>query len=117
MKNIKFLFLMFFAAAIVTASCKKDDDGGEDGLDCTTVTFAGDIAPIVEASCATVGCHAAGSIVGDYTTYAGLEDRATNGDMEAAVLGSPPTMPKSGTLSQDELDKFKCWFDAGAPNN
>ena len=117
MKNIKFLFLLLFAAAIVTTSCKKDDgDGGGDDLDCSTVTFSDDIAPIVESSCAIAGCHAAGFIFGDYTTYEGLEDFAKDGTMETAVI-TDKTMPKTGQLTQDELDKFKCWLDAGAPNN
>jgi len=115
MKNINFLFLILFIGALGTVSC-GDDDGGGEGIDCSTITFSSDIAPIVESKCSIAGCHNAGSIVGDYTEYAGLEDRAKNGDMEASVITNK-TMPKSGSLSQDELDKFQCWFDAGAPNN
>ncbi len=118
MKNIKFLFLFLFAGALLTTSCGNDDDddGGGDGIDCSTVKFSTDIQPIVESSCAIAGCHNAGSIVGDYTSYAGLEDRAKDGTMETSVI-IDKTMPKSGSLSQDQLDKFKCWLDAGAPNN
>ena len=107
---------MFFVAALATTSCGSDDDGGGDGIDCTTIKFSTDIAPIVAASCATTGCHDAGSVVGDYTSYAGLEDRAKNGIMKQEVVVDK-TMPKSGSLTQDEIDKFECWLDAGAPDN
>ncbi len=117
MKKNKILFFMFLIGIIAVASCgKDDDDGGDDDLDCTTVTFSGVIAPIIANSCATPGCHNANAVVGDYTTYAGLEQRATDGTMEFEVI-TERTMPQTGSLTQTELDQFQCWFDAGAPNN
>ena len=115
MKKSTFLIFLLFAGLIIVTSCKKDDDGGT-SLDCTTITYSSDIAPLIASKCSTAGCHDAGSVVGDYTTYAGIETKAKNGDMEKAVI-TDKTMPKSGTLSQTELDKIQCWLDAGAPNN
>ena len=114
MKKSQFLVLLFFSALVITVSCKDKDDDND--FDCTGITFSNDIAPIIESKCATSACHGAGSIVGDYTTYAGLEEKAQNGIMEREVI-TDRTMPKSGTLTQEELDKFQCWFDDGAPNN
>ena len=114
MKKSKLLVFMFFIALVAVVSC-KDDEGNND-LDCSTVKFSTDIAPIVASKCATSGCHDAGSIVGDYTTYDGLEVKAKNGVMEQEVI-TDKTMPKTGSLTQEELNKFQCWFDDGAPNN
>lgn len=119
MKKNKILFFMFLVGIIAVASCGKDDDDGGDGdLDCTTVTFSGVIAPIIANSCAVAGCHnsSATAMVGDYTTYAGLEERAKNGTMEFEVI-TEMTMPVTGSLTQTELDQFQCWLDAGAPDN
>ena len=114
MKKTRILMIMFFAILIVAGACKDKDSDND--LDCSTVTFSADIAPIIASKCATTGCHNSGSVVGDYTTYDGLKDKAQNGVMEQEVI-TDKTMPQSGSLSQDELDKFQCWFDDGAPNN
>lgn len=118
MKKSKILIFLFAAGLLAVASCKKDDDDGGD-LDCSTVSFSADIAPIIASSCSLSSCHDtnAGTVIGDYTTYAGLETRAKDGTMKREVI-TDMTMPKgSGTLTQTQLDKIECWLDAGAPNN
>lgn len=118
MNNGKFLFFLFIAGLIAFASCKKDEDGGGDGrIDCNTVTFSTTIAPILQNSCTTSGCHDAASVNGDYTTYAGLETVAKNDTMRQKVL-IDMSMPKAGDdLTQTQLDQFKCWLDDGALDN
>ncbi len=117
MNKCKFIFFLGIAGLLAVASCKKDDSGGDSGIDCNTVKFSTTIAPILQNSCTTSGCHSVGSVNGDYTTYAGLEAVAKDGTMETQVI-IDKTMPKAGDpLSQTQLDQFQCWLDDGAPNN
>ena len=118
MNKSTFLFFLFISGLLAVASCKKDDDGGGDGgLDCDTVKFSTTIAPILQNSCTTSGCHDVASVNGDYTTYAGIEMRAKDGTLEKEVI-TDMNMPKAGDpLSQTQLDQFQCWIDAGAPDN
>lgn len=116
MNKIKIVSFFIFLGVLAVSSCKNDDDDGGGGIDCSTITFSGDIAPIIQNSCSIGGCHDAGSVNGDYTTYAGLETKAKDGTMEQEVI-TDMTMPKSGSLTQTELDQIQCWLDAGAPDN
>jgi len=115
MKKIQIiaLFFLLFTSILISSSCKDDP---VDEFDCAGITFSNDIAPIIASKCATTGCHVSGFMFGDYTTYDGLQDDAQDGTMEQEVI-IDKTMPQVGTLTQDELEKFQCWFDDGAPNN
>lgn len=116
MNKSKFLFFLFIAGLVAFTSCKKDDESNND-IDCSTVTYSTTIAPILQNSCTTAGCHNAGSPNGSYITYADLETVAKDGTMEQRVL-IDMTMPKAGApLTQTQLDQFQCWLDAGAPDN
>lgn len=117
MKKSKILAFLFLAGILAIASCKKDDEDENNDLDCTTVKYSTDIAPIIATSCSIGGCHEVNFIFGDYTTYDGLETVAKDGTMEQQVI-TDKVMPKSGDpLTQTQLDKIQCWLDAGAPNN
>ncbi len=84
------------------------------------------IAPIVNAKCATAGCHDAGSGVGDYTTYSGFVGlRSSNipnisGDIASTSPGTAGTnqMPKGGpALSACDTSRIGQWIREGALNN
>jgi hypothetical protein len=85
---------------------------------CDSITFAKHIKPIINSNCAIPGCHTAGYVNGDFTTYAGLETKVTSGKFKLRVFDSPgDPMPASGMLPQSQLNIIKCWLDKGHPNN
>ena len=110
-------------------ACSEDEDGNEmeDEMeeemeeDCDKeVSYAMDILPIVNAACALSGCHVDGFQNGDYTTFAGLKEKADNGRLKDRVVGKsmPPSNsngPKS--LSDEQIELFKCWIEGGALDN
>jgi hypothetical protein len=110
----KLSVLILFAAFILIANaCSKDDTIIEE-VDCSTVTFTDVIFPIFEQSCNTSGCHGGTSYNPDFTTYETIKIFADNGKLQKEVLDDR-TMPKTGSLTAEELGQIKCWLDAGAP--
>lgn len=107
----KLLALFVLSLVISLTACKKDPVD-----DCADVTYSQTIAPIIAASCATAGCHAAGATIGDFTTHAGIAAEATAGHLKHEVIDDQ-TMPPSGALSTAKQDQILCWINAGAPNN
>jgi hypothetical protein len=105
--------------AIAIFACKK---GTITAYDCTSITptYTIDIKPIMDASCATLGCHNAlkKSDGKDYSTYASTKALASeNGFMGSMQhkLGYSK-MPKGGSkLSDAELQKIYCWVQNGTP--
>ena len=106
-------FILSLIAIITLSSCNKDKT-----VDCETVsaTFSNDISPILTASCNTASCHSSTSNNSDYTTYDKIKVAVDNGILRTRVVDKK-NMPIGSSLSQDQIDKFQCWLDAGAPNN
>ncbi|MBX9783955.1 MAG: hypothetical protein K2X48_11760 [Chitinophagaceae bacterium] len=119
MKNIFLLVVISVITGLV--ACKREktspgDGGGNTNVDCSKVTFSGDILPLISSRCATSGCHNAGSIngPGPLTTY--LQISTSRTFIINAVLAN--RMPQTGpALTATEKAKLNCWVDAGAPNN
>lgn len=108
--------------SLISSSCYYDKEellypGSNLPVDCTTVAakFSADIAPIMSGKCATSGCHnatAAGGVI--LQTYAQISAAKDRINVRCVVQKS---MPPSGPLPLSEINKLKCWIDAGAPNN
>ena len=92
------------------------------------VSFQEDILPILQASCATQGCHAdPNPRVGlNLETYAGFEKGSLGGPVfnPGDSKGSKVIrridgggMPPAGPLPKDQIQLFKDWIDEGAKNN
>lgn len=75
----------------------------------TTVTWANDIKPIINTSCAS--CHGAGSPKGDFTTFANAQNHLDH--LVDEVVGG--SMPPSKPLSEDKKQLFQKWKDANFP--
>lgn len=86
---------------------------------CDTITYAKHIKPIIDANCATPGCHVQGGTGnGDLTTYSGVSAKVQSGSFKNRVFDSPSNpMPQSGMLPQNQLNIIKCWLDKGALND
>ena len=85
--------------------------------DTTAVTYSGDIEPIIDASCAIPGCHVAGGAGnGIFENYAGVKDKVDNGSMRARVVNLRD-MPPDNPITDCQVELFRAWLNAGAPNN
>ncbi len=107
-------FSIIIATVILFITCKKKEFKN---LDCSTIDskYSTSIAGIISASCTTSGCHN-GSSSFDLRTYNQVKTYIDNGKFNDEVINKK-SMPKGKSLSQDELNKIKCWLDQGGPNN
>jgi hypothetical protein len=108
------LFLLVFVI-----SCSKDNSAV---IDCTSEspTYTNEIATILNASCATTGCHTstfpADGI--DLSSYEKAKSASINGKVlksimhESGASAMPQSLPK---LSEDKIKKVHCWVQNGAP--
>lgn len=78
----------------------------------TGVSWANQIKPIMQASCAKSGCHN-GSSRPDLTKFENAKFYA--GSMKSKTKDR--SMPREGTLSQEQIDIIGCWVDDGALEN
>ena len=98
-------------------ACKKNDDG-TNSVDCSgpTKSFAANILPIVQTSCAfDADCHGSGSTSGPGTLLAYTEIFNSRSAIRSAVVSGE--MPKGAKLTSAEKNAIACWIDHGASNN
>ena len=88
------------------------------------VSFQEEILPILQASCAVAGCHAAPNPPKglNLETYADFEKGGVfkPGDSNGSVVIQRIDgggMPPRGPLPDDQIQLFKDWIDEGAKNN
>jgi hypothetical protein len=88
-----------------------------DGCDTTTVTFAGQIWPMMESYC--TGCHSAsapsgGIVIADITDMVSL---AENGSLMGSVRWETEyaKMPTNQQLSECSINQLQKWIDDGFP--
>jgi hypothetical protein len=114
MKRVLLLLLM----SSTLYACSKSNAGGGTITTPTcegTKSFAADVNPIFQSSCAISGCHAAGSFNGPgaLTTY----DQISNNKIAIRTVIANGTMPKTGSLTTAQRNTIICWIDNGAPSN
>lgn len=81
----------------------------------TGISYAADIKPIIEASCAVSGCHVSGGAAPFSLLNVSSAQEHAAAIKTATANGS---MPKTGTpLTQAQKDRIACWVDDGAPAN
>ncbi|HET9824007.1 MAG TPA: hypothetical protein VFP87_01670 [Chitinophagaceae bacterium] len=110
------------SALIVTsvfclASCKKSaDDGNSPECSGSVKSYAADVKPIVQASCAfDSDCHGSGSSSGPGSLLTYFEIFEARSAIRSAVLSRE--MPKDETLTAAQKNAIICWIDDGAVNN
>lgn len=123
----KTLFTVFAIAAIF-ASCSKGSDGGgtnngggngggnpPDPCDGVPASFATNVLPIIQSSCALSGCHITGSTngPGQLTNYT----EVFNARVAIRNAVNSGIMPKTGSLTASQKSSIICWIDKGAANN
>ncbi|MFY0675146.1 MAG: cytochrome c [Bacteroidia bacterium] len=107
-------FILLFLAAFSCTNNNEEDLNPDDDCPTENEAYDGDISQILNTSCATTGCHAAGGglpSLADYASANSLKERI----MVRAI--TEKTMPPAGPLSDCDIKKLKAWIDAGAPKN
>lgn len=78
----------------------------------TGTSWANDIKPIIESSCALSGCHNGGTQL-DLRVYENAKDNAD----KIREYTQSGYMPFEGSITQEEIDLIACWVDDGAVEN
>ncbi len=112
--------LVIISCLFLFSSCYKDNEEnlyGENDCAPMDVSFAGDILPIVNNSCAIVGCHVQGGLGnGLFENYDQVKTKVDNGSLYQRVV-VVQDMPKVGTLTPCQIQYIQQWIGEGAPNN
>lgn len=124
---MKRIILALSAFLLVLSSCYKDNaedmypGSGGSSCDTTNVTFAATIKPVLDARCATAGCHAGAATTGiDLSTHSGAAAVASSGQLLDAINqnGQAAAMPQGQPKLDDcTIAKITKWVNDGAPNN
>ncbi len=108
---------MIALSLCIFVACTKDRGQLPETIpsaDCSTIHFSEDIKPVIDDKC--LGCHSASYLCGDLVTYDDVKSKVDNGSLLQKVVRDK-TMPPGNPLSEEELQKFKCWVESGGNNN
>ena len=122
-------FVLFFTVLLVFLvgmnSCYYDN--AEDlypgsSCDTTNISYSNDLRPLLDESCAYVGCHAGNSPSAqlDLTDYQDVKRIADNGQLVNRISrpsGDPGLMPPGGRLGMCSIEQIEAWVASGAPQN
>lgn len=106
---------------VVLASCsKKQADEAVPETPSTTVTvenvsYANFAKGLFETKCA--GCHANGAQASGRWTFSGFSSVRDNSARINNVVLVTKSMPRGGSLTEQELVLLKAWFDRNTPEN
>ena len=119
----KIVILLFATGILLLNGCYYDNEEDlypNSFCDTANVTYTASILPIIQANCATPGCHVSGgSGNGNFTVFADVSAKVSDGRFlstvrrEAGVLAMPP----DGPLRACDVTKIEIWIANGAPNN
>lgn len=102
---------------LLAAACKHDPQELPPPT-CASVTYTGQVKPILQQNCMLSGCHNANSPNGDFNKFEDLKNLVTNGSFKNSVIDwNAPRMPETHKLSDEGIRLLQCWLNQGAPNN
>lgn len=78
----------------------------------TGISFSNSVAQIISNNCATSSCHG-GTQSPDLRNFSNIQAFAS----QIKTLTGNGTMPKEGTLSNEQIAAIACWVDDGAKDN
>jgi hypothetical protein len=109
---------------IIIQACADHKLPTPDGFGCSSkvVSYAVDVTPIINSSCAIVGdggCHNGGNGANlDWRVFSNVQQHATQ--MKDRITRTPGTsghMPQIGSITDAQIQVISCWVDQGAQNN
>lgn len=121
---LKITALLVLAIAFVSQNACNSSSSNANTTVCDTsaaVLFSTTVKPIMDAKCATSGCHNANAAAGHALhTYAGVKACVNSGRFLGSInhAGGYKAMPQGGNkLDQCDINKIQKWVNAGALNN
>jgi len=119
---MRYIILSIFLIGAILTSCTKDkipviEEPMEPMCD-PEINYDNTMQAIINNSCAITGCHiSGGNAPGVFSSYQGLLGQLDNGRIEDEVIVQRRMPFSPGVLSDEEFDLFKCWLEAGHPEN
>jgi len=121
---LKVTVVLTLTVAFLSQNACKSSSSNTTTTVCDTsaaVLFSATVKPIMDAKCATSGCHDV-SGAGGYSlnTYAGVKACVTSGRFMGSMNQTSgfKAMPQGGNkLDQCDINKIQKWVNAGALNN
>lgn len=113
----KIISVLVLSAGLTSCFYDKEELLYPGANDCSTgnISFAADVQPLIQTSCAIAGCHDAGSgnKGGPFTNYTQIKNKA------ATIKGQVTSgaMPQGSSLTAAQIQLISCWVDSGALNN
>ena len=83
------------------------------------ISYANDVKPIVQQSCAISGCHD-GDLGADlnWTVFAAFQSHASDvQDRITRPKGTTGHMPATGDITDEQIQTIYCWVAQGAREN
>ncbi|HYG40183.1 MAG TPA: SprB repeat-containing protein [Cytophagales bacterium] len=77
------------------------------------ISFATVIKPIIDGNCAVSGCHVQGGQSPNFTSFNNIKSNAAM----IKIKTGDRSMPKVGSLTEQEIQQIACWVDDGALQN
>jgi mono/diheme cytochrome c family protein len=112
-----FLYAILCSCLLAFGACEweNEEELFAEAVACAEpVVFTTHIAPIIQTNCAISGCHAAGGISPELTSYEKVKARAADVRHETGSGEMPPSYSNKN-LSQEQIDKIACWVEQGMP--
>lgn len=119
MRSFTLYHLILVSSILAGCYYDKEDElyPGTAVCETTNVTWAETVQPLIQARCATSGCHVSGGLgPGDFTQYVNVKAKVDDGRFQSEVIQAG-SMPPSGRLADCDIQELQAWIDAGAPNN
>jgi hypothetical protein len=115
----KVIILSSVLAVVFIYACKKKSITT---YDCAgiTPTYIANIKPIMDANCATSGCHSASKKAAgiDLSSYGATKAYSSNDKFIKSIqhISGTEAMPKGGSkLSEENIKLIYCWTNNGTP--
>jgi hypothetical protein len=116
-----FLFIVglisFSSCSLALFSCTREKVTPIDQQCTTTISFANDVMPILQANC--IGCHDQGNASGgfDFSSYTSASANA-NAILNSMKANGYQLMPIGGpALPDSTIQKISCWINQGKQDN
>lgn len=112
--------IILMSIALIAPSC-VDHTLPETDLDACdgTVSYATDIKPIIDTSCAISSCHNGDNGADkNWTVFSTFQSKSSNvKDRITRSPGAPGHMPLVGSITVAQIQAIVCWVDQGALDN
>lgn len=77
------------------------------------ISYGTVIKPIIDNNCAVSGCHVQGGQSPNFTVFSNVKGASAKIKAKTA----DKSMPKNGSLTNEQIQQIACWVDDGALNN